>query len=344
MTGKPSSAEARRPRRAHARHPRPLHGLPSGREHRERRVRSLADQRHLLARRRHLHDERDRAHARPVACDLGLPGDADLLLRRRVLQPRHLRVVPPARAQHWTFIRGRLERLLRPSIIFLGLWVLIQIVLHLADVGRPTGPKLWGDTHLLRGMFPPGSTLPFGPLWFLGMYMIVVSISPLTIRSINAIGGSSPPSSSPGRSPPTSSVSGSASAASATRTSRSCSSSPSARPLLRRRHLREAAAEGLRGMVAVGLGDADPAHQPVPLQSHRRSRSLRLVPRASATTRAASSAPTWSRSRTPIHRRCATWPSGSGRSAPSCCSATGSAAGSRSRDLGRRRSSPTASS
>ncbi len=82
----------------------------------------------------------------------------------------------------WMFIRGRLERLLRPSIIFLGLWVLIQIVLHLADVGRPTGPKLWGDTHLLRGMFPPGSTLPFGPLWFLGMYMVVVSISPLTIR------------------------------------------------------------------------------------------------------------------------------------------------------------------
>jgi fucose 4-O-acetylase-like acetyltransferase len=82
----------------------------------------------------------------------------------------------------WTFIRGRLERLLRPSLIFLGLWVLIQIVLHLADVGRSTGPQLWGDTYLLRGMFPPGSTLPFGPLWFLGMYMIVVSISPLTIR------------------------------------------------------------------------------------------------------------------------------------------------------------------
>ncbi|MGH2726150.1 MAG: acyltransferase family protein, partial [Actinomycetota bacterium] len=80
------------------------------------------------------------------------------------------------------FIRARLERLLRPSVIFLGLWVVAQVVLHLADVGRPTGPELWGDTHLLRGMFPPGATLPFGPLWFLGMYMIVVSISPITIR------------------------------------------------------------------------------------------------------------------------------------------------------------------
>ncbi len=82
----------------------------------------------------------------------------------------------------WAFIRSRLERLLRPSIVFLGLWVLAQIVLHLADVGRSTGPELWGDTHLLRGMFPPAATLPFGPLWFLAMYMIVVSISPLTIR------------------------------------------------------------------------------------------------------------------------------------------------------------------
>ncbi len=80
------------------------------------------------------------------------------------------------------FIRARLERLLRPSIVFLGLWVVAQIVLHVADVGRPTGPELWGDTRLLRGMFLPGATLPFGPLWFLGLYMIVVSISPLTIR------------------------------------------------------------------------------------------------------------------------------------------------------------------
>ena len=68
----------------------------------------------------------------------------------------------------WTFIRGRLERLLRPSIVFLGLWAVVQIVLHLADVGAPTGPRLWGDTTLLRGMKPPGATIPFGPLWFLG--------------------------------------------------------------------------------------------------------------------------------------------------------------------------------
>ncbi|MCD6021066.1 MAG: acyltransferase family protein [Actinomycetia bacterium] len=82
----------------------------------------------------------------------------------------------------WTFIRGRLERLLRPSIVFLGLWAVVQIGLHHADIGAPTGPRLWGETTLLRGMRPPGATIPFGPLWFLGVYLVVVVIAPLTIR------------------------------------------------------------------------------------------------------------------------------------------------------------------
>ena len=79
------------------------------------------------------------------------------------------------------FARSRLERLLRPSLVFLGLWAVVQVVLHLADVGRPAGPVLWGDTTLLRGMKPPGATIPFGPLWFLGVYLVVVVIAPATI-------------------------------------------------------------------------------------------------------------------------------------------------------------------
>ena len=73
----------------------------------------------------------------------------------------------------WRFIHGRLERLLQPSIVFLGLWAVVQVVLHLANVGAPTGPRLWDDTTLLRGMRPPGATIPFGPLWFLGVYSVV---------------------------------------------------------------------------------------------------------------------------------------------------------------------------
>ena len=80
------------------------------------------------------------------------------------------------------FIRSRLERLLRPSLVFLAIWTVVQIVLHIADIGTPSGPRLWGDTLLLRGMKPPGATVPFGPLWFLAVYLVVVVLAPVTIR------------------------------------------------------------------------------------------------------------------------------------------------------------------
>ncbi len=80
------------------------------------------------------------------------------------------------------FVRARVERLLRPSLVFLGAWSVVQVALHLLDVGRPAGPRVWGGTRLLRGMLPPASTLPFGPLWFLAVYLVVVAVSPWTIR------------------------------------------------------------------------------------------------------------------------------------------------------------------
>jgi acyltransferase-like protein len=79
------------------------------------------------------------------------------------------------------FVRSRIARLLRPSVVFLGIWVVLQVGLHLADVGSPAGPRLWDEARLLRGMLPPAATLPFGPLWFLGAYLVVVSVSPFTI-------------------------------------------------------------------------------------------------------------------------------------------------------------------
>ena len=80
------------------------------------------------------------------------------------------------------FVRSRVERLLRPSLVFLGFWLVLQVALHLADVGRAAGPELLGDTKLLRGMLPPAATLPFGPLWFLAVYLVVVCVAPATIR------------------------------------------------------------------------------------------------------------------------------------------------------------------
>jgi peptidoglycan/LPS O-acetylase OafA/YrhL len=79
-----------------------------------------------------------------------------------------------------TFIRGRLRRLLVPSFVLLVVWAGLQVVLHLTDTGAPTGPRI-GDLVLLRGVRPPGQTIPFGPLWFLAVYLVVVCISPLTV-------------------------------------------------------------------------------------------------------------------------------------------------------------------
>jgi fucose 4-O-acetylase-like acetyltransferase len=82
----------------------------------------------------------------------------------------------------WSFVRSRVDRLLAPSLVFLGVWVVVQVGLHLADVGAPAGITLWDHTRLLRGVRPPGATIPFGPLWFLVVYLVVVAISPWTIR------------------------------------------------------------------------------------------------------------------------------------------------------------------
>jgi peptidoglycan/LPS O-acetylase OafA/YrhL len=92
----------------------------------------------------------------------------------------------------WSFVKSREGRLLKPSLVFLGVWMVVQTFLHFADVGAPTGPTLWGGTKLLRGMRPPGATIPFGPLWFLGFYMIVVALAPVLVRLHRRLGWAVP--------------------------------------------------------------------------------------------------------------------------------------------------------
>jgi len=79
-----------------------------------------------------------------------------------------------------TFIRSRVRRLLVPSVALLAVWAVVQFVLHMTNTGTPTGPR-FGGFVLLRGVRPPGQTVPFGPLWFLAVYLLVVCISPLTV-------------------------------------------------------------------------------------------------------------------------------------------------------------------
>ena len=79
-----------------------------------------------------------------------------------------------------TFMRSRVRRLLVPSLVLVAVWAAVQVVLHFTDTGAPTGPRV-GDLVLLRGVRPPGQTIPFGPLWFLLVYLVVVCLSPATI-------------------------------------------------------------------------------------------------------------------------------------------------------------------
>lgn len=78
------------------------------------------------------------------------------------------------------FVRSRVRRLVVPSLALVGVWAVVQVVLHLTSTGAPTGPTIGGLT-LLRGVRPPGQTIPFGPLWFLAVYLVVVCICPLTV-------------------------------------------------------------------------------------------------------------------------------------------------------------------
>ncbi len=67
------------------------------------------------------------------------------------------------------FMRRRVSRLLKPTMVFVAVWVVIEAGLHAFDVGAP---------GLFRGTF-----LPFGPLWFLIVYMALVAMTPVTLSA-----------------------------------------------------------------------------------------------------------------------------------------------------------------
>ncbi len=66
------------------------------------------------------------------------------------------------------FLQRRLTRLARPTGVFVGVWIVIELGLHYLDLGAD---------GLTRGTF-----LPFGPLWFLGVYGFLVAATPLSLR------------------------------------------------------------------------------------------------------------------------------------------------------------------
>jgi surface polysaccharide O-acyltransferase-like enzyme len=69
-----------------------------------------------------------------------------------------------------TYLARRMRRLLGPTFIFLGAWLALDLLL------RAVG---FGSLSPLRHV-AIGNTIPFGPLWFLGVYLLVVVLSPWT--------------------------------------------------------------------------------------------------------------------------------------------------------------------
>lgn len=71
------------------------------------------------------------------------------------------------------FVLHRFGRLLRPTFAFLGVWLGIDLLARL--VGHPSMSPL---AHVSTG-----NTIPFGPLWFIGVYLVVIALCPFTLAA-----------------------------------------------------------------------------------------------------------------------------------------------------------------
>ena len=69
-----------------------------------------------------------------------------------------------------TYLARRARRLLRPTFLFLGAWLAADLL------SRAAGLASWSPLRHVA----IGNTIPFGPLWFLGVYLMVVVLSPWT--------------------------------------------------------------------------------------------------------------------------------------------------------------------
>ena len=71
------------------------------------------------------------------------------------------------------YLERRFRRLLQPTLTFLGVWLGADLLLRVAG---------HGDLSPLRHV-ATGNTIPFGPLWFIAVYLVVVALSPWTVAA-----------------------------------------------------------------------------------------------------------------------------------------------------------------
>jgi hypothetical protein len=68
------------------------------------------------------------------------------------------------------YLLRRFNRLLRPTFWFLGFWLALDLAFRLFNAGAESPLR-----HVSIG-----NTIPFGPLWFIGVYLVVIALSPWT--------------------------------------------------------------------------------------------------------------------------------------------------------------------
>jgi hypothetical protein len=76
--------------------------------------------------------------------------------------------------EYRTYLRSRGERLLKPTGVFVAVWAVVQVILHLTHTG---------SGRVIRWTF-----LPFGPLWFLFVYLAVIAATPVMLRAHRRLG------------------------------------------------------------------------------------------------------------------------------------------------------------
>lgn len=75
------------------------------------------------------------------------------------------------RGETWrSYLVRRFRRLMLPAVGFVGAWVVADVVATVVGFGQ------WAPLRHVS----IGNTTPFGPLWFLGVYLLIVACSPLT--------------------------------------------------------------------------------------------------------------------------------------------------------------------
>ncbi|WP_159768635.1 acyltransferase family protein [Streptomyces sp. HM190] len=78
------------------------------------------------------------------------------------------RKAPRAASVYPAFLRARLQRLLRPTMVFIGVWGAAAVLLHLAGQGG--------------GLLDVALRLVAQPLWFIGIYLAMVAFTPPLLR------------------------------------------------------------------------------------------------------------------------------------------------------------------